>query len=131
EDVRVSAGTFKAFRIDVQILPQSCGNANVNLGLPTLQLWYAPEPRRLVKVQGVLLPSEVSFELAGRPVDTASAPARPIAVTPPATRPVVPADTQPPRIALSYPAGDATVNHAQLVVAGTVTDDTGVTRVQI
>jgi hypothetical protein len=142
EEVRVAGGVFTAFRIDLQIQPEPCGNVNVLLGVPRLQLWYAPEARRLVKLQGQQLPAEVSFELsagggsgaagtgaAGTGAATAPAVVRAPTVPPAPTPPR--SDTAPPRIALSHPAGDGSVDRALLVLAGSVTDDTAVARVEI
>jgi hypothetical protein len=51
EDVRVPAGTFRAFRIS-----QMMGNNN-------LKLWYAPEVRQFVKVEASSIVSDLAFQV--------------------------------------------------------------------
>ncbi len=108
EDVRVAAGSFKAFRISnsVEGLTQGPGAAGANFAQITL--WYAPDPQRFVKAQGNL--PGLNFELAGvdRPATPPAIAAPPAPVGPVPAPPVVaqaapPVVRAPPSITLLEP----------------------------
>ncbi len=68
QDIHVlSAGTFKVFRISLSVRPE-----RLYLHTPGVaQLWYAPEVRRFVKMEGTGMTSFLDFELvAARPAVT-------------------------------------------------------------
>ena len=132
EDVRVSAGSFKAFRIShsIETVPIQFGSG-VHFGGFTL--WYAPEIQLFVKAEGNF--TGLNWELAGvhqptPPVVGSPAPApAPPAAAPPAA--VGPTDADAPRIVINYPPADTKVESEQIVVLGVVSDNVGVDRVQV
>jgi hypothetical protein len=106
EEIRVTAGTFKAFRISLSVEPEQAGR-------PTgrrweLQSWYAPEARQLVKAEGYDL-GLYTFQV--------------VAVDRPATAPL--------EVALEGPKDQARVATEGTVLAGKVTAGKGVARVAV
>ena len=108
EDVRVAAGSFKAFRISnsVEGLTQGPGAAGANFAQITL--WYAPDPQRFVKAQANL--PGLNFELAGvdRPaappaIAAPRVPVAPVPAPPVVARPAPPVVRAPPSITLLEP----------------------------
>ncbi len=109
EDVRVPAGTFKAFRLSLSITPSS---PRVQRRWPgwTGKLWYAPEARQYVKAEGrfeIELPDFQVVALVRSPV------------------------TSPFQLTLQQPKDQDHVVGESILVAGRVTAPRGVTRVGV
>ena len=149
EEVVVPAGRFKAFKVTEEFGRQAAG---AYMPFWRASYWYAPETRRLMKVEGAATALNLQVTalddgtVASRP---APAPPPTVAVSPPPVAPpptapapaaprpsapapsVAPADGEAPKIAINYPATDARVDGDSIVVLGLVTDNVAVDRVQI
>ena len=111
EDIRVSAGTFKAFRIRLSMEPRFDGHPAQTAWLGSLwevTTWYAPEARQFVKGEGHEVGS-LAFQI--------------VAVDRP--------DAAPLQVALAEPKDQARVASDRIVVAGKVTAGRGVARVTV
>jgi uncharacterized caspase-like protein len=143
EEVSVSAGRFKAFKVSEEF-----GRYEAGAFMPFWRVtyWYAPELRRVVKL--VSTATGPNFELsaleedaavASRAPATPPAPPPPLAPAPstpaarptPAPAPVTPGDAEPPKIAINYPGVDAKVETDGITILGLITDNVAVERVQI
>jgi hypothetical protein len=109
EDVRVPAGTFKAFRLSFSITPNS---PPVQRQWPgwTGKLWYAPEARQYVKAEG-------RFEIEMADFQVVAIERSPM--------------TLPFQLTLQQPKDQDHVVSDSLLVAGRVTAPRGVTKVTI
>ena len=148
EDVVTPAGTFKAFRIiyKFETIGASFGSGQQ---FGQVLLWYAPDAQHFVKAQGNLkglnwdlnrtttpTPPPVVASPAPQPATPPRPPAEPPRqeppVAPPAPRAQPPrGDAEPPKIAISQPAADATIADEKVLVTGLVTDNVEVVRVQV
>jgi hypothetical protein len=106
EEIRVAAGTFKAFRISVAI--QSLGD---RFGGNRFRFWYAPEVRQLVKGESLFL-SGMNFEVV-------------------ALEPNSEARRPPLQAILEEPADQARVTADRVLVVGKVTGGQGITLVTL
>lgn len=108
EDVRVPAGTFKAFRISLSVKPSSSLLQQRWPGF-TGKIWYAPEARQIVKGEGRFDIGLPDFQLVA--LD------RPLAA--------------PLQVVLQEPRDQARVSAEGITLAGKVTSGRGVTRVTV
>jgi len=104
EDVQTAAGTFKAFRVSLLIVPAETMSTRLRW---ELQTWYAPEARQLVKAEGHDLVGTLAFQV--------------VAIDQPGTAPL--------QVALQEPKDQTRVAAEEVVVAGKVTGGKGVVRV--
>ncbi|MBI3454167.1 MAG: hypothetical protein HY002_00070, partial [Candidatus Rokubacteria bacterium] len=110
EDVRVAAGTFKAYRISLAIEPAPTTYGE-HARAVDLTFWYAPEARQLVKAESRDVPS-LAFEVVrldrpAPPPVAAQPPPSPPGATPPAPaapRPAPAPASTPPATATPAPA---------------------------
>ena len=109
EDVRVPAGTFKAFRLSLSVTPTSQPVLNQWPGWAG-KLWYAPEARQYVKAEG-------RFEIEMSDFQVVSL------EHPPATLSF--------HISLQQPKDQEHIDNESTVVTGRVTAPRGVSRVVI
>ena len=109
EDVRVAAGTFKAFRLSLSVTPSSARVERQFHGW-TGKLWYAPEARQYVKAEGrfeIALPDFQVVALEHSPVSS------------------------PLQLTLQNPKDQDRFASESIPVSGKVTASRGVTRVSI
>ncbi|MBI4587264.1 MAG: caspase family protein, partial [Candidatus Rokubacteria bacterium] len=108
EEIRVTAGSFKAFRISLSIEPEGPGRGPGPGRRWELQTWYAPEARQLVKAEGYDL-GMYAFEV--------------VAVDRPLPAPL--------QVALQEPKDQARVTTEGIMVVGKVSGGKGVARVSV
>jgi hypothetical protein len=134
EEVRVPAGTFKAFRLAFSATPSS---STLEARWPgrTGKLWYAPEVRRFVKAEGRNEIGLNDFQLvAVDPAPAATARARPGPPSAPAPLPSAPPapSARPPApltIEFRHPEDRASVTDPTTVLAAVVTAPQGIAKV--
>ncbi len=108
EDVRVPAGTFKAFRISLSATPAE-GRFEQRWPERTGKIWYAPEARQFVKAEGRVETAFSDFQLLA--LD------RPVMV--------------PLQVVLNQPRDQAHATSENMLLAGKVSAGKGITRVSI
>ena len=106
EEVRVPAGTFKAFRISGLV-----ENPYAPLGGYTFRAWYAPEARQLVKAESLAL-NPLNFQVVA--LDPSDRVGR-----------------SPLQVTLEEPADQARLTTDRLMVVGKVTGGQGITQVTV
>jgi hypothetical protein len=133
EDVRVPAGTFKAFRLSFSAGP-SASHLEARWPPRTGKLWYAPDARQFIKAEGRAEIALNDFQLVAldRP-DVARAPAstappRAPAPPPPSTPPAPPT---PLSVDVRHPDDRASFGNPATVVAAVVTSGRGVAKVAV
>lgn len=136
EEVRVPAGTFKAFRLSFSAAPSS---SSLEARWPgrSGKLWYAPEVRRFIKAEGRSEIALHDFQLVALdPAAAATARARPSA--PPASAPPPSAGPSPPprqptplTIEFRHPEDRIALGDPTTVVAAVVTSGRGVAKVVV
>ncbi|MGH7356597.1 MAG: caspase family protein [Candidatus Rokuibacteriota bacterium] len=131
-DVTVPAGTFKAHRISYAFEAMT---ADGGRRFADVDLWYAPDARRLVKGASEHL-AGLNFELTAlddRPPPVVAAPAPRTTpaqtLTPPAA--TGPQDAEGPKITINYPAEGARLDRSEIEILGSVTDNVAVDRVLV
>ncbi len=133
EEIRVPAGTFKAFRLSFSAAPTS---TVIEARWPERsgKLWYAPEARRLIKAEGRSEIALNDFQLVGLDAPPGAVARVDPAPPSPPTRPA-PAIPSPPRplapltIEFRHPEDGAVVGDPTSVVAAVVTSARGVEKV--
>lgn len=148
EEIRVPAGTFKAFRIYQRAM--EIGVAD----LESFKVWYAPEVHQFVKLEvfrrsAFLAYSVVAVDrpaLAPTPAAPGGAPVPPAALSPPsasapptapaqAPGPTVPSPAAAPptivRLAIASPADQSQATQETIALAGLVSGGKGFTRVVV
>jgi len=136
EEVRVPAGTFKAFRLAFSAAPSS---TSLEARWPGRagKLWYAPEARRFIKAEGRSEIALNDFQLVALdPATAATASARPSVPpasgpSPPVTPSATPHQPTPLLIEFRHPEDRATVSAPTTVLAAVVASNGGVTKVVV
>jgi hypothetical protein len=153
EEVRTAGGSFQAYRIRSSydpFIPGQFGQSPTQRygmlareALFEVSVWYAPGPRRIVKVESSK--PLLNLEAGAEPGVTAQAPPRPEAgAAPPPGRPEAPrpevarpgpSEARPaaaaPAISVSSPADQTRVDRDTVPLAGLVTSGRGVARVVV
>jgi hypothetical protein len=136
EEVRVPAGTFKAFRLSLSAAPTGISVA-ARFPPRTGKLWYAPDARRFIKAEGRSEIALSDFQLVALDAPTAAT-AAPHPALPPVSGPPPPsvpsAPPHPPTpllIEVRHPEDHATVSNPTTVIAAVVTSSTGVAKVAV
>jgi hypothetical protein len=144
EDVESPAGRFKAFRITYAIRPEQIERHGRIFPPVTLETWYAPEPRQIVKVRAFGVKPPLDFQVAA--IDQgpeAAAPSPPPAAPHPGPAVAPPSPAAPPApvageaqrgrlsVDIRYPDDQARVTEASSVLAAVVTSPKGVAEVRV
>lgn len=130
EEVRVPAGTFKAFRLSLSAAP-SASHLEARWPSRTGKLWYAPDARQFVKAEGRAEIALTDFQLVALDrTDVASVQVRPppLATPAPGTSPPVSA---PLTIDVRHPEDRAALGDPATLVAAVVTSGHGVAKVVV
>jgi hypothetical protein len=136
EEMRVPAGTFKAFRLSFSAAPSST-SLEARWPARAGKLWYAPEARRFIKAEGRSEIALNDFQLVALdPATAATASARPSGPpasgpSPPVTPSATPRQPTPLLIEFRHPEDRATVSAPTTVLAAVVASNGGVAKVVV
>ncbi|MBI4635417.1 MAG: caspase family protein [Candidatus Rokubacteria bacterium] len=122
EDVVTAAGRFKAFKVSFTLGPTQQGFGRPSQRAPVSEywrfaVWYSPEVRQLVKLDGTA-PPLLNFEVVAldRPGATPPAVAATPTPSPPSPPPAAPAPRVPPAIALLEPVSGTPIHSDEVTL---------------